>query len=62
MEIGEESEPIEVPMPVHPDQIPAGTPAPEPAAPSRCPHRVRKPPTSRRPGSRCGPGGWTVPR
>ena len=32
MEIGEEERPIEVPMPVHPDQIPAGPrsePAPE---------------------------------
>ncbi len=37
MKIGEESEPIEVPMPVHPDQIPAGTPAPEPVVPEKVP-------------------------
>ena len=37
MEIGEESDPIEVPMPVHPDQIPDGTPAPEPAMPEKVP-------------------------
>ena len=30
MNIGEESEAIEVPMPVHPDEIPDGTPALEP--------------------------------
>jgi hypothetical protein len=30
MQIGEEDEPIEVPIPVHPDQIP-GAPLPEPA-------------------------------
>ncbi len=37
MEIGPEGDPIEVPMPVHPDQIPAGTPAPEPADPEKVP-------------------------
>jgi hypothetical protein len=37
MNIGEESEPIEVPMPAHPDQIPAGEPAPEPATPEKVP-------------------------
>jgi hypothetical protein len=30
MEIGEESDPVEVPLPVHPDQVPA-EPAPAPA-------------------------------
>jgi hypothetical protein len=33
VEIGEESEPVEVPMPVHPDQVPAEPellPVPEP--------------------------------
>jgi hypothetical protein len=37
MQIGEESEPIEVPMPVHPDDVPAGAPATEPAAPEKIP-------------------------
>lgn len=37
MQIGEESEPIVVPMPVHPDDVPAGTPAPEPATPEQVP-------------------------
>lgn len=37
MEIGEESEPIEVPMPMHPDQVPA-EPSPGPVAePERVP-------------------------
>jgi hypothetical protein len=35
MEIGKEDEPIEVPIPVHPDQIPAEKPAP--AAPEKVP-------------------------
>lgn len=30
MEIGEESEPIEVPIPAHPDQLPTPVPATEP--------------------------------
>ena len=37
MEIGEESEPIEVPMPVHPDDVPASEPAPQPATPEKVP-------------------------
>lgn len=41
MNIGEEDEePIEVPMPVHPDQIPAGPvtePVTEPAVPGQVP-------------------------
>lgn len=32
MEIGEESEPVEVPLPLHPDQVPA-EPEPLPALP-----------------------------
>ena len=33
MEIGEESEPLEVPLPLHPDQVPAEPVfAPEPVA------------------------------
>ena len=41
MEIGEESDPIEVPIPVHPDQVPAEEPKPaaEPA-PEREPEQV----------------------
>jgi hypothetical protein len=35
MNIGEEDEPIEVPIPVHPDQIPDG--APVPVVPERVP-------------------------
>jgi len=35
MQIGEESEPIEVPIPVHPDQVPAEAPAP--VTPERVP-------------------------
>jgi hypothetical protein len=37
MQIGEEEDPIEVPIPLHPDQIPVGTPAPEPVVPERVP-------------------------
>jgi len=37
VEIGEESAPIEVPMPVHPDDVPAGTPALEPVTPEKVP-------------------------
>ena len=36
MNIGEEAEPIEVPIPVHPDQVPAA-PAAEPVTPERVP-------------------------
>jgi hypothetical protein len=35
MQIGEEDEPIEVPIPVHPDQAPLTVPAP--AVPERVP-------------------------
>ncbi len=35
MNIGEEQEPIEVPVPVHPDQVPVT--APEPVTPERVP-------------------------
>jgi hypothetical protein len=31
--IGEEQEPVEVPVPVHPDDIPKADPTPEPEAP-----------------------------
>ncbi len=37
MKIGEESEPVEVPVPVHPDQVPHETPAPKPARPEQVP-------------------------
>ncbi len=37
MQIGEESEPIEVPLPLHPDPLPEAIPAPEPAAPEVVP-------------------------
>jgi hypothetical protein len=37
MQIGEEEEPIEVPVPVHPDQVPREAPAPEPAVPEKVP-------------------------
>ena len=37
MQIGEEGEPIEVPPPLHPDQIPDSTPLPEPVLPERVP-------------------------
>ena len=37
MEIGPEGDPIVVPMPVHPEKIPAGEPAPEPAVPEKVP-------------------------
>ena len=37
MQIGEEGEPIEVPLPLHPDQVPEGIPAPEPAVPEKVP-------------------------
>lgn len=38
MEIGEEEDPIEVPMPVHPDQVPVEpVPAAEPVAPEQVP-------------------------
>jgi hypothetical protein len=37
MKIGEESEPIEVPIPVHPDEVPAERPAPQPVTPERVP-------------------------
>lgn len=36
MNIGEEQEPVEVPLPVHPDVIPA-EPATAPAVPERVP-------------------------
>jgi hypothetical protein len=36
MQIGEEDEPVELPVPVHPDQIPL-IPAPEPAMPEQVP-------------------------
>ena len=35
MQIGEESEPVEVPIPLHPDQVPVTIP--EPAVPERVP-------------------------
>lgn len=37
MNIGEEREPIEVPVPVCPDQLPVIEPSPEPATPERVP-------------------------
>ena len=37
MQIGEEGEPIEVPLPLHPDQVPQDVPVPEPVAPERVP-------------------------
>jgi hypothetical protein len=37
MNIGEEDEPIDVPIPVHPDQIPLIPEVPEPAAPESVP-------------------------
>jgi hypothetical protein len=37
MEIGEESEPIEVPLPVHPDQIPAAPETPAEPVPVEVP-------------------------
>lgn len=36
MNIGEEQEPVEVPLPVHPDAVPA-EPVTAPAAPERVP-------------------------
>jgi hypothetical protein len=30
MNIGAEDEPIEVPVPLHPDEVPAGEPTPQP--------------------------------
>jgi hypothetical protein len=35
--IGEEEEAVEVPLPLHPDQIPDGAPAPQPVMPERVP-------------------------
>jgi hypothetical protein len=44
MQIGEESEPIQLPIPVHPDQVPAELPPapaePEPTEPSKTPLEV----------------------
>jgi hypothetical protein len=40
MQIGEESEAVEVPMPVHPDDIPVEPAAPVPAAPEGEPQRA----------------------
>ena len=37
MQIGEEEDPIEVPIPLHPDQIPDGVPAPRPVEPEKVP-------------------------
>jgi hypothetical protein len=37
MNIGKEGEPIEVPIPLHPDQVPERMPAPEPVAPEKVP-------------------------
>jgi len=38
MQIGEEAEPIEVPLPVHPDEVPDEVPdIPEPAVPAEVP-------------------------
>lgn len=37
MEIGEEKEPVEVPFPMHPDEIPADAPAPARAEPEKVP-------------------------
>ena len=37
MNIGQEEDPIEVPIPLHPDQIPDGAPLPEPVVPERVP-------------------------
>lgn len=37
MQIGEESEPVEVPMPLHPDQVPVTAPDPQPATPEKVP-------------------------
>lgn len=37
MQIGEESEPVEVPLPLHPGQVPVTEPVPEPAAPEKVP-------------------------
>jgi len=37
MNIGEESEPVEVPIPLHPDDAPIPVPAPEPVMPERVP-------------------------
>jgi hypothetical protein len=37
MEIGEEKDPIEVPLPVHPDQIPAGPEIPAEPVPVEVP-------------------------
>jgi hypothetical protein len=36
MQIGEEQEPVEVPIPMHPDQVPV-EPVPVPASPERVP-------------------------
>ena len=69
MNIGEEEQAIEVPIPVPPDEIPVAEPpaepAPEPAEPENVtpltPVRLRgKSPTSRKPGSRCGAGSSTA--
>lgn len=37
MNIGEEEDPIEVPLPLHPDQQPEAAPAPAPVMPERVP-------------------------
>lgn len=37
MDIGPEGAPIEVPVPAHPDLIPAGNPVPEPDEPEKVP-------------------------
>lgn len=40
MQIGEEDEAIEVPIPVHPDEVPVAEPAPEPAPAAPEPAKV----------------------
>lgn len=37
MQIGEEEDPVEVPLPLHPDQRPESVPAPQPVMPERVP-------------------------
>ena len=37
MRIGEEEDPVELPIPAHPDQVPQISPAPEPVMPGRVP-------------------------
>jgi hypothetical protein len=37
MQIGEEEEPIEVPIPVHPAQVPVTSPPAQPAEPEKVP-------------------------